>query len=147
MAPQSALSQFKQRLRQEESRLSPAEGIDEMLQFFREERADGCLVEKDQDMLLYQWGTYDWGEGEWFELNITRQLIVGAGEDDDIWQLSLTFRFTPKPSLRDLPRGNRWCSNLSGVGEFDTFIKQSRPFQVVAHVAPASVKLRYECAG
>jgi len=148
MKPDSALSHFKKRLGRDESQLVPRAGIDEMIRFFRDERAEGCLLENDQDMLLYQWGVYDWGKGESFELDITRQLIsTDAADDDDIWQLSLTFRYSPSAELRAVPPGNRWCENLSAVDEFAGFIAQSRAFQAFAELTPNAVELRYECAG
>jgi hypothetical protein len=46
-------------------------------------------------------GTYNWGKGEHFELNITRQLIRSGGDSDsDIFQLGLTLRFPPSDALR-----------------------------------------------
>ena len=146
MTPHSAPTRFKQRLGQDEASLLPSQGIDQMLAFFRDERIDGCSSE-NQDMLLYQWGTYDWGKGEWFELNVTRQLIVGAGEDEDIWQLSLTFRYPPAQPLREVPDGSHWCTKVSELPEFVAFIKQTPAYRMVAANAPASVELRYECAG
>src|SRR5260370_27897402 len=83
------------------SSLSPAEGITLMLALYQDERADGCEIDEDGDMLLYQWGCYDWGQGETFEFNITRQFMDGAGEEEDIRQLSLTFKFKPSESLRN----------------------------------------------
>ena len=62
-----------------------------MLAFYGSVRFDDVDLAADGDMLLYQWGAYDWGEGESFEFDITRQLILGTGEDEDIFQLSLTF--------------------------------------------------------
>ena len=53
-----------------------------MLAFYASERCDGCVLEEDGDMLLFQWGTYNWGDSTHFELNITRQLMPG-GEDGD----------------------------------------------------------------
>jgi hypothetical protein len=44
--------------------LEPAEGVELMLAFYRDERAAGCPIDADGDMLLFQWGTYDWGEGD-----------------------------------------------------------------------------------
>jgi hypothetical protein len=44
-------------------------------------------------MLLFQWGTYDWGTGEHFGFNLTRQLI-GEGRVDDAcgnWVLRSSF--------------------------------------------------------
>ena len=127
--------------------LTAEHGIPAMLAYYQEERAEGPSLERDGDMLLYQWGTYDWGRGEFFELDITRQLILNDGEDDDIWQLQLTFRFSPTASLRDLRRGNRWCSTPDELAEFETFIRASQAYQAVAAVKPTSVDLRYACAG
>ena len=81
-----------------------------MLAFYKEVRARGCPVEKDGDMLLFQYGTYDWkmGEGDFFEFDITRQLIRGTADDDNMFQLRLVFKFKPTRSLRKL-QGGRWC--------------------------------------
>jgi hypothetical protein len=47
------------------------EGIEAMLAF----RAQIVCATCSDDMLLYQWGSYDWGNGRYFEVNITRQFI------------------------------------------------------------------------
>jgi hypothetical protein len=91
--------------------LSPAEGVSLMLDWYEQERADGCDLKHGGDMLLYQWGCYDWGNGEFFEFNITRQFIDGACEDEDIRQLLLTFRYKPTHFLRKVKDGNRWCQS------------------------------------
>ncbi len=118
-----------------------------MTDFYLEERADGCGVGGDGDMLLYQWGIYDWGEGESFEFDITRQLIRGDGEDDEIFQLSLTFRFRPTASLTRLGSGDRWCHSLGELEGFRAFIHSSAPFLAVRHEIADSVKLEYDVAG
>ena len=88
----------------------PSVGIQAMLGFYQDRRVDGCDPTGDGDMLLFQWGTYDWGEGERFELDLTRQVILPDEEDDDaIWQLHLTYRFPTSPKLASLESGNRWC--------------------------------------
>jgi hypothetical protein len=108
----------------------PAEGLEAMLAFYASERASHCALGQDGDMLLYQWGTYDWGQGERFELNITRQFITkpSAEDDDDIKQLSLTFRFVPAMALRQVGKGNRWCHNPGGLPELRNFIRGSAAF-------------------
>jgi hypothetical protein len=81
-------------------------GLAQMLAFYASVPATGCGG-PDGDMLLFQWGTYDWGKGRHFELNITRQFIEQGLEDDDaISQLSLTYRFTPNPELDALADSN-----------------------------------------
>lgn len=98
------------------SRCTPRQGLDLMFSFYKSVQPTGC-DEPNGDMLLFQWGTYDWGNGRRFELNITRQFIEDAKRDDDaISQLSLTFRFEPTEEREALGDGNRWCD---GPTEFD----------------------------
>jgi len=129
------------------SSLSPADGITLMLSFYENERADGCKMGEDGDMLLYQWGCYDWGQGEAFEFNITRQFVDAAGEDEGIRQLSLTFRFTPGESLCKLAEGNRWCHSPDEVAQFRSFIESSAAYTAVAKAEPAEVTLELQVAG
>jgi hypothetical protein len=129
------------------SSLSPADGIALMLTFYQDERADGCEIDEDGDMLLYQWGCYDWGQGESFDFNIIRQFMDAAGEDEEIRQLSLTFKFEPSDSLRKLADGNRWCSSPDGVGEFRSFIESSAAYKTVANAKPTEVALDMQVAG
>lgn len=125
----------------------PEAGIRLMLGFYRDERVEGCLIDEDGDALLYQWGTYDWGEGEAFDLNITRQLIDGDGEDEDILQLGLTFRFEPSAELRRAGAGNRWCFSPVELDELRYFIEASPAYAAVASLRPVHVNLRLEVAG
>ena len=150
MKPRSAKKRFLQIIqgsRHELSALLPAEGIRLMLEFYANERADGCAIDQDGDMLLYQWGTYDWGEGEFFEFNITRQFMDAAGEDDDIRQLSLTFKFEPTEALRKLADGNRWCATPDEVDEFRTFIEASDAYMTLANEKASNVNLDLSVAG
>ena len=112
-----------------------------MLDFYRDQRAADCDIEQDGDMLLYQWGSYDWGAGLFFELDITRQFIEGEAEDDNVVQLSLTFRYTPTELLRKVGGGNRWCSALHELESFRAFILKSPAFAAVEDAPPAAVLL------
>jgi hypothetical protein len=118
-----------------------------MLDFYSEVRAEDCDVEGNGDMLLFQWGTYDWGGGRWFELDITRQFIVGDGEDDEIFQLSATAKFKPSSELDSLGSGNQWCENLGKVSAFAEFIASSAPMRILRGTTPDKVEIDYECAG
>ena len=127
--------------------LTPSDGVNLMTDFYLEGRAEGCGVDGGGDMLLYQWGTYDWGEGESFEFDITRQMITGGGEDKDIFQLSLTFLFRPTAALRQIGSGDRWCQSPDELDGFRAFIHSSAPFLAVGHGVAAGVKLEYDVAG
>jgi hypothetical protein len=122
--------------------LRPAQGADAMCDFYRDVRAAA-----NSDMLLYQWGTYDWGQGLNFELDITRQFIVGAGEDEDIWQLQLTFRLAPSGDLGALGKGDRWCKTPVDLDAFSEFVRTSAAYLAVGTRDDAVVSLDYECAG
>jgi hypothetical protein len=150
MKPRFARKTFLQRIEaagHSLASLRPSDGIDLLLRFYREERAEGCAIDEDGDMLLFEWGCFDWGEGESFELKITRQFMGGGGEDEEIRQLSLTFKFSPSASLRNAGQGNRWCSTPDGLDEFRSFITASPATKAVAESQPIKVTLRYGVAG
>jgi hypothetical protein len=127
--------------------LSPPTGLEAMLAFYRDVRADGCDLEQNGDMLLYQWGTHDWGQGPHFELDITRQLILEPGEDENIWQLSLTFTFPPSDSLQALGSGNRWCPSPTELRSFETFVRAHAVYAAVGKRSDSGVDIRFEQAG
>jgi hypothetical protein len=54
----------------------PRDMVSAMIIFYRDLRAEDCRFESDGDMLLFQFGTYDWGNGPRFEFDVTRQLIA-----------------------------------------------------------------------
>ena len=126
--------------------MTPRSAVDEMMSFYHDIRADDCDSESDGDMLLFQWGTYDWGDGPRFEFDITRQLCR-SGEDEDIWQLHLTFGFEPNNDLRSLGNGNRWCQSIEGLDEFAEFVRSCGVFAQVADRTDVKPTFGYECAG
>lgn len=116
---------------------TPREGIQLMLAF----RAQAACAACSEDMLLYQWGTYDWGNGKQFELDITRQFIEAALDDDDaISQLSLTYKFQPTKNLDALGIGNCWEDQTAA---FPEFILRSPSFMAVADATPDQVELNH----
>ena len=155
--PEEAPRLFHAHLSQRGLRLEgmvASEGIDAMLDFFRAQRFDF----QGEDWLLFQYGTYDWGDGPYFEIDITRQFAVEidydeeSGDDDEgegMWQLSLTFRFTPEPALDALGSDHRWCKSHAPevVAEFESFIRTSRPYLALANRRAEKVDLDYEDAG
>ena len=122
---------------------SPRQGFDQMFSFFQSVSPEGC-EDSNGDMLLFQWGTHDWGSGDHFELNITRQFIEQEFEDDGaISQLSLTFKFKPTPALQGLGSGSRWCSGLTEVEKVRAFVFSSEAFCAVAENKALAVGLMY----
>ncbi len=125
--------------------LGPATGLSLMLDHYRDERAEGCPIEDDGDMLLFQWECDE--DERVFEFDITRQFIDGNGEDEDIRQLSLTFQFNLTAALQQIAEGNRWCHSPDELEAFRTFILDSPVFHAVAKSKPNRVFLEFEVAG
>jgi hypothetical protein len=99
-------------------------------------------------MLLYQWGTYDWGHGQAFELDLTRQVIIPDEEDDDaIWQLHVTYRFEPRQDLQALGQGDRWSSDFGSLDEFVDFVRSTPVYAAIGARRADDVSVYFECAG
>jgi hypothetical protein len=145
MKPRFAKTRFLKRLeaaRKSLDDLTPAVGVEAMLAYFEEERADGCPLDQDGDMLLFQWGTHDWSQGPAFEVSIVRQLIATDEEDEEPQQLDLRFQFEPAAGA-SVGEGNRWCESPDRLPEFRRFVIRSAALKAVGHLTPESVALRF----
>ncbi|MFG6459168.1 hypothetical protein [Roseateles sp. BYS96W] len=120
--------------------LRPHELVLAALDFFVSTRATGLDSEPGSDMLLYQWGVFDFGRGEFFEFDLTRQFISdGHSGDEAFSQLRCTAYFSPTPELRAIPSANRWCKSRADAGEFKKFILGSRAYAAVENRVAAKV--------
>ncbi len=153
MKPEDAEHQFEQFL--EESNLAadaltPRSGLAAMLDFYVRERADGCSLAEDGDMLLFQWGTYDWGDGLRFEVGITRQLSWPERRrrrgELELWQLALTFRFPPIPRRRRSAAAIAGATRPTSLAAFKSWIEATPVFAAFADRRGAEVSLTYDSA-
>ena len=160
MRATDALEEFKRyaAARQHDlSRVTGSDVLDLMVGFYRDVRAEGCDPQQDADMLLFQYGTHDWGKGEHFEFDVARQLFLPGAEpnaegviedaDDDIWQLHLTLQLAPTPELRALGSYDGWCHTPQDVDEFVDTIRRSAAYGVLQGHSDADVLIYFECAG
>lgn len=95
--------------------LSPLDVLEVMFAFYQTVRFAEPELEEDGDMLLVQWGSHDWGHGLKFTFDVTRQFIVGSGEDDDFTQLHLTLQFEPTKETEGIAAHSHWCHHPSRV--------------------------------
>ena len=150
MNPQEAKHTFEKQIAAahlQPKELTPKQGVALMLSFYSNVMADGCDYSHDGDMLLFQWGTHDWGDGEFFDVDITRQLIASDQQDEEVFQLSLTFRFSPTIENIKFGSGTKWCHSPSGLSAFEQFIFASDAYTAAAKETPDNVTLNFQCAG
>lgn len=126
MKTANALSTFHGYLRSQGldiGTLTAPAAINAMLGFYADLRAVDTDLDADGDMLLFQCGTHSFSEhSPSFQYDITRQLIIRPGDDDeDVWQLSLTLHYPPGPDNTQL-RASRWNPRPSSLPEFAAFI-------------------------
>ena len=148
MKPSESKHEFQARLERqlrELSSLSVIDGINAMFEFYRDVRATDCDIEGDGDMLLFQWGIYDFGHGEHFLVDVTRQFIDSRLEDDDaISQLHLSFLHTPEASLVAIEAGDRWCTSPTELPGFEVFVRSHSALLRTRLLAPKRVTLEYD---
>ncbi|MCX2679078.1 hypothetical protein OOZ15_03915 [Galbibacter sp. EGI 63066] len=118
------------KLLETEKKLTPDNIITLSEKLYANFKVRGISVEetKENDMLLFQYGTYDWGDelGEHFSFDITRQFYKKNG---DIYQLSLTLIFDPI-NFKELNPYNKWSSYFQSIGEWATHIKTTQGYHL-----------------
>lgn len=92
------------------------------------------------DMLLFQYGTYDWGDetGEHFSFDITRQF----SKRDDMYQLALTLIFEPGP-FKGLDSYNSWIIDFGGTDEWIANIRTTRGYHLARLQIPKTYKVHF----
>lgn len=156
MRTQRALSElrsFARRQGMEMDHLTARDIADLMVGFYLDYRADDCDLEADGDLLLFQWGVADRGQGEAFEYNLIRQFEVRStvptaqnGQPEGTWQLVLSLRLSPTPALTDVGIGNHWCISPDEVDDFRAFIAAHPSTRFAEHTRNPRLHLSFEPA-
>jgi hypothetical protein len=83
--------------------------------------------EKENDMLLFQYGIYNWQDelGEHFSFNITRQFI---NNKEEIYQLSLTLVYDPL-NFKGLKSYSSWSSDFNNIAEWRQNIQKTEGYK------------------
>jgi hypothetical protein len=122
--------------------LGVSTALDQMIAFYLGQRCDRCDPDADGDMLLFQWGVFDWGRGPSFQFNLTRQFtIADALGDEGMSQLSLTLHFEPADALAALGKGNQWCTSPAESAAFARSVKSSAAFAALIGAVPSRAEL------
>ncbi len=143
MTPEESITLFRDRLSAAGlilEALLPSEALAQTLSFYREVRAEKCDLETEGDMLLFEWGTYEWATGEDFHLDFTRQFILDGDEDDDgISQLFIRLHYPLTDELKALGSGNHWCEHPNDLAKFEELVLANEAYRVVVAVPSKEV--------
>ncbi|MFM2118548.1 MAG: hypothetical protein RL722_16 [Pseudomonadota bacterium] len=126
------------------SALTPEQALDHMTRFRRNFPYEVELLTPYGDALLFESGIYDWGQGEHFELRITRQVVFPfrnpLDADDHIIQISLQFLYRPD-GFRQMPFITRWEDSSSGAQGLRDFAQATPAFRIASSTPPYAVRL------
>ena len=119
--------------------------INEALSFFSECLVDN-VVEKYGDMLLFQFGVYDWRSGPFFEIGLTRQFVEPESGDEDgiMSQLHITRFYSPTHDLETVDAGEQWCRDRSELSDFSNWIMMQPALTAVTDISPVKTEIRWE---
>jgi hypothetical protein len=130
--------------------LSPSDATELMIEYYSTVRADNCDLDADGDMLLFQCGTHDWGNGKYFEYNVTRQFTFTAQFEDDeeeweedvMWQLYITLKYTPSDVLDNLD-AEIWCDSPNDAPDFFGIIEAHKSTKQVSPLKLSAVDIGF----
>lgn len=125
------------------------EGLDalsalaQMVGFYRDVRADRCIMDEEGDTLVCQWGLYEEeGAEKSFQLEFVRHFIEPGNEDEDgMSQLSLTLNYEPTADLQELELGTCQCRLPEELVEFEKAVLASQPYRAVSGLKPLKTTL------
>jgi len=119
--------------------------LSSVLSFYAQRQFDG-LVDDDGDMLLFQYGIYDWGLGPLFEVDLTRQFIEVERDDDDevLSQFRLTCFFEPTAELKALGSDDKLCRDKSELGAFSVWVMAHPVLAAVDGAERLRTEVRWE---
>ena len=121
--------------------LLPEDGISGMIKFYQNDEVEQCRSNKDNDMLLYQYGTYGFSGVPEFQINITRQLIID--HEDEPYQLQLTFYY-PKELGIDISAFNLWWNDKMGISQFIYKVNETPAYKKCHSKRPIRVEYIFE---
>lgn len=115
-----------------------------MLRYYAEVRVNDCDPGDDEDMLLLDWGSYDWGDGRAYEVDLSRQVVLPGRSDEAVVQLHIVYRFSNIGELAKVPVGNDWWGAPASVDEFAEALKSNPALAPAANTEPLSVDIYLE---
>jgi hypothetical protein len=121
---------------------TPEHVLEAFLRYYATVSYVGCERSRDADMLLFECGVYDWGEGKRFQLDFVRQFIVGDPEDEfQVEQLRLTL-FYPPEVAGDAAPYDVWSH--VGLETYADRVRKSPGFRAASAASPGRMQIEHE---
>lgn len=115
------------------------EAIDKFVSFYKNFKFQESNTSEDDDMLLFQYGVYDWdGSGKKFELNLTRQFVDPSG--DEFTQLSFTLYYDYN-EIGDIEDFNSWSIDYDNILQWKSNMEATIGFINCSKLTPIRVEL------
>jgi len=101
-----------------------------LINYYKDVELPDVETTEDGDLLLFQYGTYDWGHGLFFEVDFTRQSYksFANGEDHAIVQQRFTFYFDPQP-FQNITSFDLWSNAAASLDEFEAGVRISQGYR------------------
>lgn len=132
MSPDNALTQLKDLIPQGTDLLSC---LDKFISFYETTYIEGCDKDKEDDMLLFQWGgPYSWDKN--YSINLTRQFCFNDEDGEYIGMKHLQMNCKYDPELVNIEGGNFWFDG----GNINTF----RELVFNSEIVKAALKLKMQ---
>jgi hypothetical protein len=120
------------------NQISPQNALESIIEFYNQYKTELPDDAPDNDMLLFQYGYYDWsGQGIKFQLNVTRQ--IADPNDDEFFQFGITLNYRPE-DIEEIEDFNLWSMDSPSVEEWKEIVMNTDGFKR----ASASIPINYE---
>lgn len=85
----------------------------------------------DNDMLLFEYGIYDWqdGKGKNYTIDITRQFYIENEDSDGFSQLHLMLYFNSE-EYKNIEAANKWSIDFESIEDWKVFVSNTEGFQL-----------------
>ena len=128
-----------------EEKLTAEKLIEISVSLFNKLKVKNITVQHDPDcdMLLFQYGVYDWGGqlGRHFSFDITRQFITE--EDDEPYQLQFILIYEPA-EFQGCAAYNCWSSDFARLEDWVEHIKTTQGFLKAKDATVKTYSLNFE---
>ncbi|MCE3283110.1 MAG: hypothetical protein K0Q66_1847 [Chitinophagaceae bacterium] len=125
--------------------LTPDALIDFSVKWFNEIKAKHVSTEKDKDkdMLLFQYGTYDWGDdkGKHFSFEIARQFVLDDSEE--FFQLRFTLIYDPK-DFTTCESDDMWNIDFDSMDQWIENIKKTCGYERAVSIPIKAYEIKLE---